>query len=277
MRVEAAAKPTVNKKKVKLKLGKQTTLKVKNASRKVKWTTSNKRVVQIASKKGSRKQNAVIRGMQKGKATVTAKIGSLKLRVKVTVTHTHSYIFPATCTEAAKCECGATYGEPLKHQMAAATCMKPATCERCGYTEGAPAAHLYLGGSCIWCHDLDLTSVISFTLRNTSAQGSHNVRYITVNITNNGNSEFIIQGAGTLTPSAGAAPVTLYITDADDATYSRARCFSRSTLTFFYDTMDSNNRFTFLPGGTLSFTAMYGSDTYQISMDMYGEYTFVKR
>ena len=276
LQAEAAAKPTINKKKSNLKLGKTLTLNVKNASQKVKWSTSNKNVVRIIKTSGSKKQNAVIKGVKKGTATITAKIGSVKLKAIITVKHTHSYIYPATCTKPAKCECGATYGFALGHQMSGATCQHPSTCTRCGYVKGTAVDHLYVLGSCMWCNQLDLRSVVSFTLRNTSAQGAKNVRFVGMQIKNSGNSEFVIEGTGQIRPAAGSLPVTLYITDASDNTYLTATCFSRNSLVMFYDTMDNNIRFTFLPGGTLSFTAKYGNDRYQITMNMYGEYSFVR-
>lgn len=58
-------------------------------------------------------------------------------------THTHSYA-PATCTEPAKCSCGATSGNPLGHDWEAATCQSPKKCKRCNATEGSvdTAAHV---------------------------------------------------------------------------------------------------------------------------------------
>ena len=58
-------------------------------------------------------------------------------------THTHSYA-PATCTEPAKCSCGATSGKPLGHDWEAATCQSPKKCKRCNATEGSvdTAAHV---------------------------------------------------------------------------------------------------------------------------------------
>jgi hypothetical protein len=43
----------------------------------------------------------------------------------------------ATCTESAKCECGATKGSALGHSWTEATTEAPKTCTRCGATEGA--------------------------------------------------------------------------------------------------------------------------------------------
>ena len=50
----------------------------------------------------------------------------------------------ATCTAPATCsKCGITEGEKLGHDMADATCTKPATCKRdgCNYTEGKALGH----------------------------------------------------------------------------------------------------------------------------------------
>lgn len=80
--------------------------------------------------------------------------------------HTHSYTIPATCTEPAKCSCGATNGSALGHDFAGnrQTCSRcgvanpsydaghvhdfsiPATCEEgkkcaCGATQGAALGH----------------------------------------------------------------------------------------------------------------------------------------
>lgn len=69
-------------------------------------------------------------------------------------THTHSYA-PATCTEPAKCSCGATSGNPLGHQWISATCKAPKTCNRCKITEGTadPNAHVDTNkdGKCDLC------------------------------------------------------------------------------------------------------------------------------
>lgn len=78
LHTNAASKPTLNKKRVILAVGQKKTLKVKNTTKKIQWKTSNKKVVKV-SKQG------VIRGVKKGKATITAKVGKQKLTCKVTV------------------------------------------------------------------------------------------------------------------------------------------------------------------------------------------------
>jgi expansin (peptidoglycan-binding protein) len=74
----AQAKAALNKKNVTLTVGKSITLKMKGTKKKVKWSTSNKKVVTV-SKKGKVKAKKV------GKATVTAKIGKKKYKCKIKV------------------------------------------------------------------------------------------------------------------------------------------------------------------------------------------------
>lgn len=70
--------PSISKKKVSLNAGSSTTLKVKNTKQKVSWKSSNKRVATVTSK-------GVVKGIKKGTATITAKIGNKRLTCKVTV------------------------------------------------------------------------------------------------------------------------------------------------------------------------------------------------
>lgn len=80
MDAAAAAKKKVklNKTKVVLKVGKKTTLKLKNNKKKVKWF-SNKKKVATVTKKG------VVKAKKKGTAKITAKVGKKKYVCKVTV------------------------------------------------------------------------------------------------------------------------------------------------------------------------------------------------
>lgn len=78
MNVSAAQKVKLNKKKVTIYVGKTTTLKLKNNKKKIKWSTSNKKVATV-SKKGK------VKGKKAGKATITAKVGKKKYKCKVTV------------------------------------------------------------------------------------------------------------------------------------------------------------------------------------------------
>ena len=76
--VFAAKKVKLNKTKATVYVGKSVQLKVNNNRKKVKWSTSNKKVA-IVSKKGK------VKGKKVGKATITAKIGKKKYKCKITV------------------------------------------------------------------------------------------------------------------------------------------------------------------------------------------------
>ena len=76
--IQAAAKPKLNRTKVTLSVGKSVTLKVKRAKKKVKWSTSNKKIAKVTAK-------GKIRAVAPGTAKITAKTGSVKLVCKVTV------------------------------------------------------------------------------------------------------------------------------------------------------------------------------------------------
>ena len=67
-----------------------------------------------------------------------------------TESHKHSYS-KATCTEAAKCSCGATQGAALGHKWTAATCTTKKTCSVCKATEGDVAGHKYVNHKCTVC------------------------------------------------------------------------------------------------------------------------------
>ena len=72
----------ITSRKVTVKKGKKTTLKVANspitAKASVKWKTSNKKVASVTSK-------GVVKGLKKGRATITAYSGKVKMTFKVTV------------------------------------------------------------------------------------------------------------------------------------------------------------------------------------------------
>ena len=55
----------------------------------------------------------------------------------------------ATCTEPATCtKCGKTDGEALGHDWIEATCTEPETCSRCGETEGEALGHEWEDATC---------------------------------------------------------------------------------------------------------------------------------
>ena len=76
--IQAAAKPKLNRTKVTLSVGKSVTLKVKRAKKKVKWSTSNKKIAKVTAK-------GKVRAVAPGTAKITAKTGRVKLVCKVTV------------------------------------------------------------------------------------------------------------------------------------------------------------------------------------------------
>lgn len=80
----AAKKPKLSKSKLTINAGKTATLKVKNAKKKVKWSTNKKKIVKITVS-GKKKETAVIKGLKKGKAVVTAKVGKKKIKCKIAV------------------------------------------------------------------------------------------------------------------------------------------------------------------------------------------------
>ena len=77
--ITTMAKPVkINKKTVSIIVSKSVQLKINNNKKKVKWSTSNKKVATV-SKKG------LVKGKKVGKATITAKVGNKKYRCTVTV------------------------------------------------------------------------------------------------------------------------------------------------------------------------------------------------
>lgn len=73
-----AAAPKLNKKKVTIYVGHTEKLQVNNASGKVKWTSSKKKIAAVSS-------SGLVKGKKAGKATITATVGSKKLTCKVIV------------------------------------------------------------------------------------------------------------------------------------------------------------------------------------------------
>lgn len=76
--VSAAKKVKLNKTKATIYVGKTVTLKLKNNKKKVKWSSSNKKVATVSSK-------GKVKGKKVGKATITAKVGKKKYKCKITV------------------------------------------------------------------------------------------------------------------------------------------------------------------------------------------------
>jgi len=68
-----------------LAVGKKLTLKVKKASKKVKWTVNKKNIVKVVKLSGKKKDKATIKGLKQGKAVVTAKVGKKKTKWNINV------------------------------------------------------------------------------------------------------------------------------------------------------------------------------------------------
>lgn len=83
--VSAASKTELSKKSVTLTKGGTKTIRLKNAGKKVVWKSSNKKVVKIVKKEGKYKSKVTVKGLKKGKATITAKVGKKSYKCKVTV------------------------------------------------------------------------------------------------------------------------------------------------------------------------------------------------
>lgn len=207
--VEAATPRVVlNKKKITIREGQKLTLSVRNASGKVTWKSSNKKIVKVVSASGSKKQKVSLKGLKAGKVTVTAKVGNTKLKAVITVKHVHKYAAAtckgpakcscgktkgrklkhswreATCTKPAKCYyCGLVNGEPLGHDYAVATCLKKATCTRCGKTTGTLADHSYTAkGYCRYCNSIELERFVDMRITNTGTESNK----VIISISNSG-------------------------------------------------------------------------------------------
>lgn len=76
--VEAKAGPALNKKDATLKIGGKLQLRLKNNTKRVRWSSSNKNVVMV-SKKG------LVKAKRAGKARITAKAGGRKYVCRITV------------------------------------------------------------------------------------------------------------------------------------------------------------------------------------------------
>lgn len=169
---QSKGKYSLNKKKVVVCVSKKYTqkLKVKGAKgKKIKWSSSNKKVVRVT-------KSGKLRGLKKGKAIIKARIGKKTLKCKVTVKK-HAwkrikYKKPICGVRNGykkyKCKyCGRTYKKTVKCKKAhkykskltrKATCSRPGirtyTCSRCKikYKKCLPVKkHKYVNGVCKVC------------------------------------------------------------------------------------------------------------------------------
>lgn len=74
----AQAKVALNKKRATVTVGKTVTLKLRGTKKKVKWSTSSKKIATVSAK-------GKVKGKKAGTATITATVGNKKYRCKVTV------------------------------------------------------------------------------------------------------------------------------------------------------------------------------------------------
>lgn len=79
--------PKLSMTKLSLKVGESKKLTVKNAKKKVKWSSSKKKVAVVSAK-------GVVKAKQEGTTNVIAKVGSKKLKCKVTVKKAESTVVP---------------------------------------------------------------------------------------------------------------------------------------------------------------------------------------
>lgn len=140
MSVDAAG-AKLNKTKVTICTGKSYTLKMPGVSKKVSWTTSNKKIVAVTKKSGKKAEKCTIKANKKGTATVTAKVKvgkktkTFKCQVKV-AGHKYgkvSYKWNkgySKCTASKKCRrCGKTLKQTVKASSKTTT---KATCTEKG-------------------------------------------------------------------------------------------------------------------------------------------------
>lgn len=177
LQVEAAS-TKLSKSKISVKEGKTTVLTVKNPTQKVKWSTSNKKVVKIVKKSGTKQSKVTLQGIKKGTATITAKVGTKKLKAKVTVNHVHKWLGYATCTTPDTCQtCGATRGTALGHNWTTATCLAVSTCQRCGITTGGLGAHSWDDDNiCSVCNTLNMPELLQMQITNAAQNPGDGVK-----------------------------------------------------------------------------------------------------
>ena len=83
--------------------------------------------------------------------------------------HVHDFS-EATCTSAAKCDCGAIKGSPKGHSWKEATCSTRKTCTECFVREGTTLAHVYLSGKCTSCGMTEAPAVTEATTHTSVAE-----------------------------------------------------------------------------------------------------------
>lgn len=256
-----AASPKLSKKKLTVKEGKTAVLKVKNPSKKVTWKSSNSKIVKITKKSGSKKSSVTLKGLKKGTATITAKVGTVKLKAKVTVKHVHKWRGYATCTEPDKCiVCGAGRGSALGHNWAPATCVKASTCQRCGATQGGLGAHVWDQNEiCSVCNTMNMPRILEMRITNVGSF-TDNVK---VRITNRSNQQYMLSNAGTNFPVpatliTGGKTIKTYLWDNDQVSFLSSLIGSfDTTLWFAIESINPDDFFTITFDSSVTFDISY--------------------
>lgn len=78
-------KLNISRSSMNMKSGSQKKLTIRNAHKKVKWISSNRKIAAITSKTGKYRNKAVIRAKKAGSCTITAKSASVKCKCRVRV------------------------------------------------------------------------------------------------------------------------------------------------------------------------------------------------
>lgn len=78
-------KMSLSSKKLQMYVGKTKTVKLRNASKRVKWQVANKKIVKIVKRSGKKNSIIKVRGLKAGKAKIIAKCNNKKYVIKVVV------------------------------------------------------------------------------------------------------------------------------------------------------------------------------------------------
>lgn len=90
-----ASKMKLSRSSITLTAGGTAKLRVKKASKKVRWTSSNKRIVTVSKPSGKYRQKVLLRAAdQPGSCVIRAKVGKKTLKCRVTVTGSSAYPSP---------------------------------------------------------------------------------------------------------------------------------------------------------------------------------------
>lgn len=76
--VQAVEKMSINHKKLSMEVGSVYKLSVKGTKEKIVWSSSNSKIVSVSS-------TGTLKGVKVGKATITAKVGTTKLKSEITI------------------------------------------------------------------------------------------------------------------------------------------------------------------------------------------------